>query len=174
MRVLEGGILALVLTGTAIIAGDNATNRSETEFLQMAASGHNGEIELAKMAQSKAQHDQVKALAEKIIRDHRHAYDELAKLHKTRNTAILAGLDRNARDDMQKLSEAGEQNFDRKFLEIMVMHHEKAEKLYADQEKNAEKDDVRKYAHNTLPAIRDHLAEARRLQTTLQATPNKR
>lgn len=138
----------------------------DADFLKKAAAGHNAEIQFGKIAETKGS-DSVKTFATHLIKEHQGAYDELAKLLKTRNLGIVAGLEQENRDEAKRLASLSGAEFDRAYLNLMVRNHERGEKLYDTQAKQGQEADVRDYAKSTLTAIRHHLKQARELQTSL-------
>jgi len=168
--VLALGAFTLAHSLSALAGGEKAgskANPTDVEFLQMAAAGHNADIQLGRLAQLKGANADVKSFAGRLVKDHEAAYAELAKLLKNRKLAILSGLEWQNRDDAKKLLVLKGDEFDRLYVETMVRHHEKDETAYDNQAKNGKEDDVKTYASSTLPGIRQHLKEARTLQKTV-------
>lgn len=87
------------------------------------------EIEMAKMAQNKAQSQEVKNLAEKMLREHQRLEKELKAAAKSENINMadyqLAGYEKSMMSDMEKLS--GTQ-FEKTFVKHAKMAHEEAVK----------------------------------------------
>lgn len=169
--VLALGMFTLTQSLTALAGGEKTKAiPTDLEFLQEAAAGHNAEIQLGKLAQVKGTSADVKSLADRLVKDHDAAYADLAKLLKNRKIAIVSGLEWQNRDDAKKLLALSGDQFDRVYVETMVRHHEKAETMYDHQAKNGKQEDIKTYAANTLPGIRQHLKEARTLQKTFGQT----
>lgn len=177
-RLIIAGALALgafTLPYSLSTAGDEKSKSAPaaTEFLQMAAAGHNVEIQLGKLAQLKGENEDVRAYAGRLVKSHEAAYSDLAKLLKNRKLAIVSGLEWENREDAKKLIKASGAEFDRLYLDTMIRHHEQSATLYDQQAKSGKEDDVKAYAADVLPGIRDHLKEARALRKTLGETGGK-
>ena len=68
-------------------------NTQDKLFVRQAALGGRAEVELGKLAQSRAESASVKALGEKMAADHGKANDRLARLGKNINAQVPASLD---------------------------------------------------------------------------------
>lgn len=166
-RILMAAVMGLCPIVATLHAEDAATDKTQAEFLQKAAAGHNGEIQIGKLAGLKSSNETVKAFAAQLVKEHQAAYDELGKLLKTRKIGIFAGLEKDFRDEASALIQLSGPEFDREFISTMVKRHEKSQKLYEAQVNSGGASDVRTYAETTLPAIKHHLAEAKKLQSSL-------
>lgn len=166
-RIIFAAILYVCPITAALFADDPAMDKSQLEFLQKAAAGHNGEIQISKLAGLKSDNETVKTFAAQIVKEHQASYDELAKLLKGRKIGIFSGLEKDFRDEASALIQLSGAEFDREFMNTMVKRHEKAQKLYEAQVNGGGATDVRTYAETTLPAIKHHLTEAKKLQASL-------
>jgi len=130
---------------------------SDVSWLKEADTAGNAEVAAANLALTKAQRADVKAFAQKMVDDHTAANKELADIATKMGVALPAkkpaehGLDSKSGAD-----------FDAAYLKQQVSDHEKAEKLFEKAAK-AHDEDIRAFAAKTLPTIREHLAEARKL-----------
>ncbi len=129
----------------------------DVSWLKDADTAGNAEVAAATLAISKAQRADVKAFAQKMADEHAAANKELGAIATKMGVALPAkkpaehGLDAKSGAD-----------FDAAYLKLQVGEHEKAEKLF---EKGAKADDadIRTFAAKTLLAVREHLAEVRKL-----------
>ena len=129
----------------------------DVSWLKDADTAGNAEVAAATLAVGKAQRADVKAFAQKMVDEHAAANKELGAIATKMGVALPAtkpaehGLDTKSGAD-----------FDVAYLKLQVTAHEKAEKLFENAAK-ADDADIRTFAAKTLPAIREHLVEVRKL-----------
>jgi putative membrane protein len=120
----------------------------------------NAEVAEADLALGSAQSADVKAFAQKMKDVHTQANQELADLATKKSVALPTkkpsthGLDKKSGAD-----------FDKAYLKQQVSAHEKAVKLFEKGAKSTDPD-VKAWAEKTLPVVREHLEEARKLAGT--------
>lgn len=159
---------ALVLCGlTGDTKGGEKTERPlDREFLIKVASCSNAEIQVSKLARSRSESTQVKDYATTMVKDHQAAYDQLGGLLKNRKIGVLAGLEKETRDELSRLGKLQGTDFDRAYLQCAITEHKKAIAMFEAQVQNGKEDDIRGYAKENLPTLRKHLAQAEELAKT--------
>jgi putative membrane protein len=161
------------LSGAANPPGSAELQLSSAEqaFVQQAARGNELEVELAKMAQDKAQNEQVKDYARQLEQDHSRALDELE------NVADRASLDLEEPDDAMRaslkdpLENTDEAQFDARYISQMIDEHRKDIAEFEKHQSTAT-GELRAYIDKTLPVLRQHLERAEALQRQLGSTGN--
>ena len=150
----------------ATVANETKMTPAEQTFVEKAAQGNQMEVDMAKLAQDKAQNSQVKDFAKQLETDHSNALDDL---HRVANHASL-DLDKNKEqaekasntmhDRMDKMTSA---QFDRAWVRQMIEDHQKD---IADFERmeNSATGEVKEFISKTLPVMREHLQKAETLQ----------
>ena len=84
------------------------------------------EIEMARLAQSKSQNDQVKSFAQQMIDDHTKALSEVQQLAQARGVTLPSGLDRAHRAKADKLAKLSGDAFDKAYMaQAGVSDHKK-------------------------------------------------
>jgi putative membrane protein len=165
--------LLLCATGSAPMAQDSATSAqsaaSSKEFVDKAGASGLAEVEMSELGARKAKSNQVEAFAKRMIADHTKANQELETAIKGKGLQIPSSRDDTHKSMMAKLQQqdAGK-DFDRAYMEQMVEDHKAAVDLF----ESAADDDgldinLRGYAKRTLPALRDHLQQAQKIQSKL-------
>jgi putative membrane protein len=162
---LFGYLLAvLIVCDLATSGGAGKADRPlDKDFLVKAATANNAEIEIAKLADNRAASAEVKEFATTVQKDHKAAYDRLGELLKTRKLGVAAGLEKETRDEIKRLSKLEGNGFDRAFLQHMVDEHKKAISIFENQAQNGREADIRDYAKQMLPDLRKHLTKAQEL-----------
>jgi len=184
-----------------------ALNASDQKFIKETAHSGMKEVEMSKLAVTKAASDEVKQFAQRLIDDHSKANDALMALAsqkgvpithdmaaapgdttmkqtsasdpatKTKDMAASHGaMDKDHKALMDKLSGLSGNEFDKEFIRAAVKSHEKGVKSFEKQSTSATDADVKAFATNTLPTLREHLQMARDLDKKLSGgtTSNNR
>lgn len=160
---LVAGLLALGTVG-AVQANDTTTATSKNKpagadvsWLKDADTSGNAEVASAQLAISKAQRADVRAYAQEMADAHTSANHEIADIATKLGVALPAEKPKEHGLDTVK-----DADFDAAYLKAQIKEHEGAEKLFEKgvKSKNA---DIRAFAEKTLPTVRKHLADAKRL-----------
>jgi putative membrane protein len=137
--------------------------RKDVKFMREAAQGGMAEVELGKLAQSKASSEEVKQFATQMAQDHGKANDELKQIAEAKGISVPASSDRKHKREMKKLEKQSGADFDRRYMAAMVKDHEKDLKEFNDAAKNASDPDVKAFAEKTAQVISSHLEMARKI-----------
>jgi putative membrane protein len=150
-------------TGTKASAKDSAGGNlqgADRTFAMKAAQGGLAEVEAGKAAQQKAQNDAVKQFAQRMVTDHGKANEELMSLAKSKNVALPSALDKNHQAHMDKLNKLSGPQFDREYMKHMVDDHRKTVADFEKQSKSGKDEELKKWAGDKLPTLREHLKMA--------------
>ena len=167
---LCGGLQAQTAnTDPAKSAGAQKLDRQTTKFFEEAAIGGMAEVELGKLAAQKATHAEVKNFGEMMVKDHTGANEKLKALAQTHNVALPKELDRAHQNAKEKLSKREGAEFDKDYMDQMVKDHKKTIDLFEDTAKKSDVPDVKAFAQNTLPVLKQHLELAQKLEEQVKA-----
>ncbi len=125
---------------------------NDKKFVKKAYRGGLTEIAEAKTAKDKAKNDATKDVAERMITDHGKANDKLMEIAKEENLDL-------SKVEAKPASFSSE-NFDKDYLTTLKKDHEKDIAMFekeADDTGTKEDSDVKKFAKNTLPTLKEHL-----------------
>lgn len=169
-------------------AGERGTADSQItagarDWLEDMMAGSMAEVKLGEMATERAQHADVKAFGQTMVRDHGKALDELKQLGSKYNVMAPVELPDEQRDMSERLSKLQGREFDREYIDAMVDKHEKTLANLEDrldkegddenprytpkQTDNAVDVQLNQWAAKTAPTVRQHLEKARQLDDTL-------
>lgn len=198
-----GSALTLALAVTACAGDtttDNTANTPNTAARDTAAVGTTGnamdadrdfirehvamgesEVALGRLAAQKGTHAEVKRFGEMMVRDHTAAGEELKQIQSqlpagtTGDNRATTGTDardehKDALEDLQGLSG---REFDQKYMDLMVDHHEEAVNDLEDKAENGSTQ-VRQWASKTLPKVQQHLVQAKTIKETLDNAGDRR
>jgi putative membrane protein len=139
---------------------------ADVEFAQKAAKGGKHEVDGARFAASKASHAGVKAFANKLVKDHTAANNELTSLMKKKQIAMPAD-DKAAPEPWRQQTGAA---FDRAYIEHAISAHEKDIALFEAEAKDGGDAELKAWAAKKLPALREHLKTAQDVKAKLPTT----
>ena len=126
-------------------------------FLQDAAMGGRGEVELSTIALRQASRQDVRDLARTMIDDHTKANNQVAELARARNITLPSQPDTIHRDAEDRLLSMRGDDFDREYLRIMLDDHEQTIAKFEQKARDEQDAEVRRFAEQTLPTLRHHL-----------------
>jgi putative membrane protein len=134
---------------------------ADRQFVKKAAEGGLAEVELGKLASEKADSPDVKQFGQRMVDDHSKANDQLKQVASEKGITIpdkLSAKDAATKARLEKLSGRA---FDRAYMRDMVTDHTKDVSEFRMESKNAKDPDVKNFASQTLPTLKDHLKEAK-------------
>lgn len=144
----------------ALDAAAHVLSGDDKDFLERAAQSSRAEIELGELAQRKGMRDEVRSFAERMVKDHRKATEEIARIAQARGLQLPAESPRGLRDDKEELAKLVGPEFDRAYMKRMLDEHEEAVERFEKQAQSAEDPDVRAFAQRQLLALRGHYQAA--------------
>lgn len=115
------------------------------------------EVELGKLASTKAADKEVKDFGSKMVADHTKANDELKALAAKKSVTLPTEPTAKQKSDKEELSKLAGAEFDKKYVEMMVEDHEKDVAEFQKQADGATDADVKAFAAKTLPTLKSHL-----------------
>jgi putative membrane protein len=150
--------------------GGNAntgTAMTDNEFMTEAAVGGMAEVELGKLASTKAQNADVKKFGQMMVADHSKANTELKALATKKGVTLPTDLDAKHKATMTELQGLSGAAFDKAYVADMLADHEKDVKMFQAQAQNATDPDVKAFAAKTLPTLQAHLEAVRNLHNKM-------
>lgn len=157
-------------TATTNVANTSNANTASMQdnFWANAARGGMAEVELSKVAQSKATNPEVKKFADMMVADHTKANAELKAAAAKQNVILPTDLSGAHRSLLTDLNEAAGADFDRTYVDAMVDAHETDVQLFEDQAEDDDNPDAKAFAAKTLPTLKKHLEMIKGIQSRLQ------
>ena len=169
----EGGSSSGASSATMPSAGasESKLSQSDERMLKQLAQAHLSEINLGKLAQEKAQSDEVKSFAKKMVDDHTKAQDELRQLAQSKGVALPTELDRQQQSVEKKLTALSGEKFDRQY-----MQHEgtralrETHRLLERMSSKAEDTELKSHASKVIGTVESHQQMATDTRKNLKAT----
>jgi putative membrane protein len=148
-----------------------APAEADTRFALTAAEGGMLEVELGRLASTKATNAEVKEFAARMVTDHSKGNAELTEIASTKGLQLptqeqVRAKHQAAIDKLEKLEGAA---FDREYMAAMVKDHDKDVALFEKQAKNGRDVALRGFAEKTLPTLREHQKMAKQINAKVSA-----
>jgi putative membrane protein len=167
------GLLAVMAPAFAANATSAAAKTklsgADKTFVMKAAEGGMAEVELGRLAASKATDPDVKAFGQRMVDDHSKANDKLKAIASEEGITLPTALKGEMKTLNDKLSKASGAEFDKMYMSHMVSDHKKDVAEFEKESKNGKDSDVKGFATDTLPTLREHLQMAQTTATKVGA-----
>jgi putative membrane protein len=143
-----------------------APSDADSRFAMTAAEGGMLEVELGRLASTKAASADVKDFAARMVTDHSKGNAELTEIASGKNLMLptqeqVKGKHQGMISKLEKLEGAA---FDREYMSAMVKDHDKDVALFEKQAKNGRDAALRAFAEKTLPTLREHQKMAKQVR----------
>jgi putative membrane protein len=115
------------------------------------------EVELSKVAQTKATNPRLKSFADMMVTDHTKANNQLKQLAATKNITLPANLSTGSQkklDDLNKKTTG--KDFDKAYINDMLDGHKNAVDKLTKGTKDLKDADLKNFATQTLPTVQMH------------------
>jgi putative membrane protein len=167
--IVPGLAMAQEATGTAAET-PTATDmqQADVEFATKAAAAGEAEVALAKVGIDKATDPEVKAFADRLVQDHTKANDQLTQIMQAKSMEMPAADPAEAKAEHDRITALSGTEFDREFMMHWVSSHEKGIELYSSEAEAGKDAELKQFAADTVPTLREHLDEAKRIESSLQ------
>lgn len=162
-RILIGtAVLGLICISNAASAKD--ISMSDKRFLKNAAEAGHFEVEGSKLALKKSKDAEIQKFAKMMTEDHAQAAIKVKDLATKRGVELPTEPSLVQRAKLKYLETREGIKFDKSYAsQIGVSAHEQAVKLFEDAAEDADDADIKKFAADTLPVLKKHLEDAKRI-----------
>jgi putative membrane protein len=172
-----GGVVGATTTPAAapLPAPPPSTVMTDQNIVAKIGGADSAEVELAKLAQTKATNAAVKSFARLLATDHLAHAKEVAALETKANlTPLPQPSDMSAQEHRSTLGRFQSMpkgvDFDTAFVNYQVEDHQKELSEVQSLESQAQNADVKALLAKTIPALQKHLDKAQEVQKKLSAT----
>lgn len=148
-------------TGIAVVADD-------AKFAVDAANGGMTEVELSKLATTKATNADVKKFADMMIMDHTAAGEQLKAIAKTKNITLPDSVNADSKKAIADLSKKSGPDFDKAYVDKMVSDHKSTVDMFESASKNLKDPDLKAFVDKTLPTIKGHLDNIQKIKAGMK------
>jgi len=161
-------LIVAISTQAPARAEEKTRASSDTDFLVKAITCGTGEVKISEFAARHATDDKVKDFAERLMKEHQALGKTITENARRLKVAVVAGLEKETRDRMDKLARLKGNDFDCEYLRQMIDGQEKAIALFESESKGGADSDLKLVAKNNLPTLKKELQEAKEHLTRLK------
>jgi putative membrane protein len=152
-------VIALVVAAGAAAADDP---KPDLPFLVDASVLIHADTQYSQLAEDRAS-PTVAKFASQMLESHKQLHKELAAIVKDRKVGVVAGTEKEVREEKARLGELKGAPFDRAYLDRIAADHERLINMCESQVKNGKDADLTAFAKKALPELRKHLETAKGL-----------
>ncbi len=160
----------VALTGPAAAQVQSVSDQ-DREFVNKAATGNLAEIELGRVAAQRAARPSVRSFGERMMTDHGRSNAELASLARSKGIEAPTALEPSQQAVRDRLSALSGNDFDRAYMSEMVRDHTEDIALFERATEISTDPDLKAWATQSLPMLREHLALARQVNSEVVLGP---
>ena len=135
-------------------------DHADRKFLEEAAKGGLAEVEMGQLASERGESPEVKQFGQRMVQDHGKANDQLKQLAQSKGIEIPTQTDKSHQKKMEKLQKLNGAQFDKQYMDDMVKDHKKDVKDFDKEARKAKDPDVKNFAAQTAPTLKEHLQMA--------------
>jgi putative membrane protein len=176
---LLAGVAAVAFMAPPALAQDTQQPQAQAEqtqvaevdrdFVTEAAQGGLIEVRLGELAEQQAKSTKVKDFGQRMVEDHGQANDKLKQIAEQKGIELPRDLSEDAQAIYEELQGKSGAEFDQAYMDEMVSDHEDAVAAFEDYVENAKDPEVRSFAEETLPTLKEHLEQAKQTQEQVAA-----
>lgn len=143
-------------------------NEQDAHFAVNAADINMGTLQLADLASDRVSDDRVKSIADMVQTEHENAQVELEQIGSNKMITLPMSLSDDRRDDLNDIRDSEQaDNFDRRYLDLLIEHHEEARKLYENASNDVRDVELQAFATKYLPLIKKHEQQLKNIWDSL-------
>ena len=135
----------------------------DANFVKKVADANMTELQLAKVALENAEKQDVKDFANRMEKDHGNAQNQLKSIAEKMNVPIPEKVSTQHQQTIDRLSKLKGEAFDKAYAKAMVDDHTKVVAMFEKTEGKLQNPDLKKFAQDTLPTLKEHLELAKKL-----------
>jgi len=142
-------------------------------FVRKALEGGNTEVQLGQLAQQKAQSDDVKQFAQRMVQDHTQLGDQMKPLAQQLGVNEPKGPSKKDKELMAKLQGLSGQQFDDAYIKAMLKDHKQDLKEFKDVAETTQNPNVKQAAQQGAGMISQHLQLIQQIAQSHNITDDK-
>jgi putative membrane protein len=154
--------------GEASPPATSALSAADRAFAETAARMGMAEVQLATNVSNKAQTQEVRSFAQRMITDHNRANQELTTLGAQKGIDPPADVDAKHKELDAKLAGLAGPELDRAYMQAMVDDHAAAVAAFESAAAQVTDADLKAWAAKTLPVLHEHHRKAQEILATLK------
>jgi putative membrane protein len=136
----------------------------DAEFAVEAADGGLLVVQLGTLALTKASSPEVKKFAQMMVDQHTQANNELKSLAQQKNITLPTVMGDEHQRKYDNLKDKTGADFDKEYMDLMVKDHKDDIDEFEEMAEDGKDPEIKAWASSKVPALRQHLQEAERVQ----------
>jgi putative membrane protein len=141
-------------------AKDSTQVKADYEFAVAAANGGMLEVQLGKLAVSKATSPKAIEFAKMMVADHSKANAELMNIAGAKTITLPAILSNQFQKDYDDMSKLDKKDFDKAYIDYMVKDHKEDIEEFKKESENGKDAELKAFAAKHVPILQHHLEMA--------------
>jgi putative membrane protein len=138
-------------------------NQQDREFLQKAAAGSMGEVEMGRLAMKNAAGPAVREFGRWMATDHGAINEALDRLSRRMGVTLPTSMSSEDQAALQRLQGLKGRAFDQQYLPLQMQGHQQTIALFEREEQSGQEPVLKALARHTLPMLQEHMAEVQEL-----------
>lgn len=140
---------------------------SPKSFLSDAIEDSRAEVQVCQLALQKSQNPDVKAFAQRLLKDHTALNQRIEAVARAKNVKLPDGTSLTEKATYEKLAHTSD-DFDKDFMDHNVSDHQDDIKKYSEQAQSGKDPEVKALASETVPKLQEHLRLAQALDAKVK------
>jgi putative membrane protein len=128
----------------------------DAQFVVDVVASNYGEVKLAKLAQQKSSHNELKEVAKTLEADHSAVLDQLRSLASTKSITIPTEESGDAKDKLKELTDEKASEFDKEWCETLMDSHKTSISKFENAANDITDPDIKNFVNTVLPKLRTH------------------
>jgi putative membrane protein len=150
----------------------SADVKADAKFIREVAADNMLEIQMAQLAEQKAQSSSVKQFAERIISDHQRMQSDWTSMASGSGYSFKPGIGKNHRSKLNKLQKLSGREFDRAFITQVVQDRKDYIDYFEKEGRAAHSAQVRQLVNRDVATLRTHFTQGKRIGAQVGADVN--
>jgi putative membrane protein len=147
----------------------NPKPNCDRDFVRKAEDSQMLEVAIGRRAVEMAVNADIRQFGKIMAKDNSLAVDRLREIAQNDNLGVLRDMDREGREPLLHLSKIKGRDFDLEYMNLVIGDQECNLRLFERIADEAANPDLRKYARQTIPAMREHLRMARDIYKRIES-----
>lgn len=159
LPMMAAAVFAAALAG----AGPGASAQQQAQmsvedrlFLMHAVPAGIAEVEISRIAAEKAQNQQVKQFAQRMVDDHTRVNDQLMQLAQQKGLQPPNQPGAAHQAEMEHLQQLSGEQFDQQYMGGQIIAHDMAIHMYERETRQGQDQEIKDLASQTLPTLQEH------------------
>jgi putative membrane protein len=152
---------------------EDSKMEKDVDFVVDAANDGMYEVQVGELANTNATSEKVKQLAERMVKDHSKANEELKMVAAKKNITLPAKLSDKRQKDFDELTKLKGADFDKKYAKAMVSDHKDAIDLFQKEADKGMDGELKAWAAGKIPTLKQHLSMAEEVRDFLNKSKDE-